>query len=274
MHFVLFFLLFASSTASVPIEKLFYRKFILTDGRITNGQVATSKQFPYQVGLQLSHSDGNYWCGGTLLSVRWVLTAAHCTKGVVEVKVILGSLRSRPNGDIGEVVLTVPGTAENIFVHKYYDGYYLENDISMIRLPEPVELSDYIKPAKLPKFEGNAPLYTGRTGIISGWGKVSDSSSSISSTLQWTDAAIISNAACAVFYGKRPTSQICIGTKETHKSTCNGDSGGPLVIEGTDTLIGVTSYGSSYGCEQGYPAGFSRVTSYLDWIEEISGLSP
>ena len=99
-------------------------------------------------------------------------------------------------------------------------------------------------------------------------------SSGISLSLQWTDASIISNAACAVYYGRRPTTEICIGTKETYKSTCNGDSGGPLVLEGTDTLIGVTSYGSSYGCEVGYPAGFSRVTSYLDWIEETSGLTP
>ncbi|XP_055910850.1 uncharacterized protein LOC129945216 [Eupeodes corollae] len=244
------------------------------EGRITNGQAAIAKQFPYQVGLLLTHTDGNYWCGGTLLSVRWIITAAHCTKGASQIKVILGGLKSNPNGDVGEVVIEVPGNKDNVFVHKNYNANSIVNDVSMIRLPEPVTLSDYIKPAKLPKFTGEAPLYTGQTGIISGWGLVSDNSEGISPTLQWTDVAVISNAACAVFYGRRPTSQLCIGTKGTHKSTCSGDSGGPLVVEGTDTLIGVTSYGSSYGCEIGYPAGFSRVTSFLDWIKETSGLMP
>lgn len=287
MHFsiLLIFLLVISTTISLndsqfrsnhdtKIGQIFFRRYHPVEHRITNGQAATAKQFPYQVGLRLTRSDGNYWCGGSLLSVRWIITAAHCTKRVTEIQVILGGLRSRPNGDVGEVVITVPGNSTNVFIHKEYDEYYLENDISMIRLPEPVTLSDYIKPAELPKFTGTAPLYTGKPGIISGWGLVSDSSSSISPTLQWTDTVVISNAACAVFYGRRPKSQICIGTKETVKSTCNGDSGGPLVLEGTDTLIGVTSYGSIYGCEIEYPAGFSRVTSFLGWIEEISGLTP
>ncbi|XP_055846066.1 chymotrypsin BI-like [Episyrphus balteatus] len=141
----------------------------------------------------------------------------------------------------------------------------------MIRLPDPVTLSDYIKPASLPKYTGNTPTYSGKTGTISGWGRVSDSSSGISPTLQWADVPIISNSACANYYGSRPSSQICISTKGSHKATCSGDSGGPLVLKGTDTLVGVTSYGSSYGCEVGHPSGFSRVTSYLSWIKEISG---
>jgi secreted trypsin-like serine protease len=48
-----------------------------------------------------------------------------------------------------------------------------------------------------------------------------------------------------------------------------GDSGGPLVkkIGGAYTQIGVVSFAAAAGCELEYPAGFARVTSYLDWIE-------
>jgi secreted trypsin-like serine protease len=53
-----------------------------------------------------------------------------------------------------------------------------------------------------------------------------------------------------------------------------GDSGGPLVkeIDGAYTQIGVVSFGAAAGCELGYPAGFARVTSFLDWIETNSGI--
>jgi hypothetical protein len=49
-----------------------------------------------------------------------------------------------------------------------------------------------------------------------------------------------------------------------------GDSGGPLVFredDGSYTEVGIVSFGHESGCEKGYPAVFTRVTSYLDWIE-------
>jgi len=62
-------------------------------------------------------------------------------------------------------------------------------------------------------------------------------------------------------------------------STCNGDSGGPLILnDGSNTLIGATSFGIAFsfgialGCERGWPGVFTRVTSYLDWIEAKTGV--
>lgn len=54
-----------------------------------------------------------------------------------------------------------------------------------------------------------------------------------------------------------------------------GDSGGPLVYiaNGVHTQVGIVSFGSRDGCQLGYPVGFTRVTSYLNWIQSVTGIS-
>jgi hypothetical protein len=54
-----------------------------------------------------------------------------------------------------------------------------------------------------------------------------------------------------------------------------GDSGGPLVYREDDniyTQIGVVSFGSAVGCQQGYPVVFTRVPSFLSWISSNTGI--
>ena len=45
--------------------------------RIVGGEVASNRDWPWQVGLQ-SESDNFIFCGGSLISREWVVTAAHC----------------------------------------------------------------------------------------------------------------------------------------------------------------------------------------------------
>jgi secreted trypsin-like serine protease len=54
-----------------------------------------------------------------------------------------------------------------------------------------------------------------------------------------------------------------------------GDSGGPLVfpVDGVYNQVGIVSFGAADGCELGYPAAFTRVSSYLSWIESNTGIS-
>ena len=54
----------------------------LSDGRIINGENATLGQFPWQTGIYLAYNDTYYWfCGGSIISEEWILTAAHFLDG-------------------------------------------------------------------------------------------------------------------------------------------------------------------------------------------------
>lgn len=74
---------------------------------------------------------------------------------------------------------------------------------------------------------------------------------------------------CASYYipGLVQETNLCAATS-SQASTCNGDSGGSYIfnINGSNRLEGVTSFGAQLGCQLGIPVGFTRVTSYLNWI--------
>ncbi|XP_064546279.1 serine protease 3-like [Drosophila montana] len=236
-------------------------------GRITNGKTATEGQFPYQVGLSFSGSSGSWWCGGSIIDNQWVLTAAHCTSGASSVTIYYGALQ-RTNAKLTQTV-----SSSNFKQHTSYNSIVLSNDISLIQTPT-VAFTAYINKIQLPAVASSYSTYAGEKATASGWGKTSDSATSVTNVLQYQTFDVVSVATCQATYGSLTASSkvICIATPNK-SSTCNGDSGGPLVLESSGKLIGVTSFVSSSGCESGLPAGFTRVTSFLDWIKTNSGVS-
>lgn len=242
------------------------------EGRITNGELAKAGQFPYQVGLSLVFGDKSAWCGGTLISDRWILTAAHCTDGADGVTAYLGAIDIKNNYEKGQNRIYT--SKSNIIVHAEWDPSTLSNDISLIKLPVVIEFNDRIQPAKLPKKNGEYSTYVGDMVWASGWGRDSDAATGVTPLLRYIEVPIMKQSTCnTYFFGSVTDKMICISGKDG-KSTCNGDSGGPLVYkeDGINYVIGATSFGIGLGCEKGWPAVFTRVTSYLDWIEEKSGV--
>lgn len=105
--------------------------------------------------------------------------------------------------------------------------------------------------------------YVGTTARISGWGLTDGLGDTLSEVLNYVDVDVITNEDCEEAFGDLPETNICTsGDQDT--GSCNGDSGGPLVAE--DKQIGVVSFGIMF-CLPGYPSGFTRLTSFLDWIE-------
>lgn len=156
--------------------------------------------------------------------------------------------------------------------HPDYSYRPLTNDIALINTPV-LTFNEYYNKIELPSISGRFSSYAGQKAIASGWGYTSQWVYEKADNLQYTTLEVISVDACERIYGDVVASSrvICVATTNK-KTTCSGDSGGPLVLLSTGKLIGVTSFTSIYGCEYGEPAGFSRVTSYLDWIKETTGI--
>lgn len=185
---------------------------------------------------------------------------------IAEITVYLGAtVRTSP-----QVKYTVPKS--NVIIHSGWNSRKLLNDISVIRIPS-TSFTSRISPVRLPAAASSYSSYTGDRVIASGWGLTSDSSKSVTNDLMFAVLEIVPNSVCAKTYGSSvvKASNICVSTPNA-ASTCSGDSGGPLVLESSKVQVGLTSYGAKAGCELGHPAAFTRLTSYLEWIQENTGV--
>lgn len=156
-----------------------------------------------------------------------------------------------------------------LFVHPEYDDESITHDLALIKLPQPVELTEAIQPIKLPTRADVEKNLVGKIARISGWGLTDGFSSSLSTILEFVNVEVISKEECEDDFGELLDSIICTSGDEMTGS-CEGDSGGPLVVD--DVQVGIVSFGILW-CLPGYPSAFTRVASFLDWIEQNSDVT-
>ncbi|RVE48475.1 hypothetical protein evm_006911 [Chilo suppressalis] len=232
--------------------------------RIIGGVETAVNEFPWVARLSYFNK---FYCGGMLINDRYVLTAAHCVKGFMwfMIKVTLGE-HDRCNETTRPVTRFVSELVANNFTYTTF-----KHDIALLKLNEPVEVTDEVKPICLPHADDNT--FVGVKAIATGWGSVTEEKNH-SCRLMEVELPVLSNEVCkATKYDSKmiADSMLCAGYPETGgKDSCQGDSGGPLCAERRDKqyeLLGVVSWGVGCG-RPGYPGVYTRVTKYLDWIKD------
>ncbi|XP_032058360.1 trypsin I-P1 isoform X1 [Aythya fuligula] len=220
------------------------------DDKIVGGYTCTKNSVPYQVSL----NSGYHFCGGSLISSQWVLSAAHCYKFSIQVKLGEHNLATQEGTE-----QTI--SSSKVIRHSGYNAYTLDNDIMLIKLSKAATLNSYVNTVPLP----TSCVATGTTCLISGWGNTLSSGSLYPDKLQCLKAPVLSSSQCSSAYPGRITSNmICVGYLEGGKDSCQGDSGGPVVCNGQ--LQGIVSWG--IGCAQkGYPGVYTKVCNYVSWIQ-------
>ncbi|KAI7805524.1 chymotrypsinogen A-like [Triplophysa rosa] len=233
--------------------------------KIVGGNNAKQKDWPWQVSLR-KFSDGEHYCGGSLISERWVLTAAHCLQGIEKtfMKVYLGHQGQ-----------TVPNPNEmstgvsDMYPHHSYNSSTKDNDIALVQLSSTVYFTDYIRPVFLAG--ANSSFAAGTESRVTGWGAVQYGSSANAPTLQEGSVPIVDDSDCRKnsCFKVITDNMICAG--EMYKSkvdACQGDSGGPLVSKKGSQWIqsGIVSFGEGCGTPS-CPGVYTRVSKYENWIK-------
>uniref|UniRef100_A0A665WFL4 trypsin n=1 Tax=Echeneis naucrates TaxID=173247 RepID=A0A665WFL4_ECHNA len=221
----------------------------LEDDKIVGGYECTPYSEPHQVSL----NSGYHFCGGSLVNENWVVSAAHCYKSRVEVR--LGEHNIQITEGSEQFI-----SSSRVIRHPNYSSYNIDNDIMLIKLSKSATLNQYVQPVALPS--SCAPA--GTLCRVSGWGNTM-SSTADRNKLQCLEIPILSDRDCNNSYpGMITDAMFCAGYLEGGKDSCQGDSGGPVVCNGE--LQGVVSWG--YGCaEKDHPGVYAKVCIFNDWLE-------
>ncbi|KAJ8925742.1 hypothetical protein NQ315_009590 [Exocentrus adspersus] len=236
------------------------------------GDTADIGQYPWMALLGYKQKQADfieYLCGGTIITDKYVLTAAHCLavgKNHELVNVRLGehNLQSEIDCAVSLGVIYCSDKPVDVPVEEYLQ--HSEFDFK------------YIQPICLPFERTMEDLsnQASKTFIIAGWGKSGPKKVGGSPVLQFANVRIWNQSDCNLVVPPEvkplADNQFCAnGRKE---DACKGDSGGPLFdlsVDATDEVrfhqLGIVSFASTVTCGiADLPSVYTRVEKHLDWI--------
>jgi secreted trypsin-like serine protease len=258
---------------------------------IVGGQAAEDGKYPWQVRIYSSMDDQIGFCGGSIISDQWILTAAHCLLDTEAVVVGYGST---------DRTKTTKIPSEKIIVHPGYANGE-KTDVALIKLAKPIPNAPAIAYAD-PTLEQKV-LPAGAKVTVTGWGAIwdfqafqnavdvmagrrtvserkllNDEELQAPRKLHEVDIEVIDNGECKSVYQSLQVPAFTIGDTEIcatgpsgGKDSCFGDSGGPLVVAADNdrgyAQVGIVSWGPQCGNPL-YPGVYTRVSSFSDWIKK------
>ena len=237
-------------------------------GRVVGGRESDPGSFPWIVGLL--DSFGFNFCGGALIKSNYILTAAHClhNKRLEELTAVIG----HHDLDVAFLFNRVYRLRQ-IILHPGFVHSNWSHDIALIKLSAPIL---HLEPICLP--ERNQRYFDSL--LVAGWGRTSSSSSHSLNSLKPNKLHQVSLPQVEQYFCEQTwaenfvgSDQMCAGS--AGKDTCIYDSGSPLMSFSSSGqernqrafLAGVTSFGSRRCGDPEKPGVYTRVASYLDWVQ-------
>lgn len=183
------------------------------DSRIVGGFRVNIKRVPWQASVYFHN---RHLCGGSIISNRWILTAAFCLANnpmhLFDVKV--GATDWLNEGKLYH--------AEQKIVHERYTGRATNDfDYGLLRVSKDIIFSDIAQPIQMPNI-GDADVASGTTCLVSGWGWTKNNSES-SQYLRAVEVPKVDHKLCLYAYdGMFPITErlFCAGLYDEGGKDC------------------------------------------------------
>ncbi|HLO94581.1 MAG TPA: serine protease [Burkholderiaceae bacterium] len=245
--------------------------------KIVGGKPALPGADPWQVSLDVSwvaDPFAAHFCGGSILSDRWVLTAAHCVYNRSPKDVIVSA---------GTQALGKGGVRVNvarIIVNGGYRKASNDHDLALLELFKPLPLTPGGAMQAIALVGDGQESFTVGSGEeqgprqgtwlrVTGWGATMEGGGQVRD-LRFVEIPFVERKTCngiKAYDGAITENMLCAGQRIGGKDSCQGDSGGPLTTtaEATPRLAGIVSFGE--GCGRPEKVGvYTRVSRYASWI--------
>jgi len=246
-------------------------RYITRLAKIREGAIINRFQTPWVATLSRASKPNSHFCGATVISSDYLITAAHCVDEMWKADLIVTVGEHRRDIDDSQ---HQDFEIDEIKVHEHYkevDDF--NNDIALIQIKrsrgEGIRFSERVQPVCLPK---TGTQYQGRTDCtLTGWGRQFVLFTSTQERLSASINVLPLSVCVELYNDTRHTSSMVCAAPASGKldNPCGGDSGSPLTCQvesGISTLMGLVSHGSRCGFSNEFADKYTRVEKYLRWI--------
>lgn len=182
--------------------------------KIIGGMPVPIYQHPYQVSLR---SYNFHICGGAIISVNFIVTAAHCTEvtPVGAMSIRAGSSSPKSGGHIRNIA--------EIHQHQKFDADTMDYDISILKLSESLKFGETVQAIGMPSLNEITPV--GTMGVATGYGVLKEGNRKGADQLQKVLIPVISNEDCQRKYAEFKITErmLCTGYEDGIKDACQGN---------------------------------------------------